>query len=236
MVNDITGTDILLTVFLRHDQSQALEEFQAKLDARQWWTNFPPDGVEIVSWNVVMGIGQIVTLRLPPERLQAVNVALERYAWGVFRTETYISYDFMAVRDRLARESAERQGAPAGEAGGAEGAIPSGAGGSHHPRLPPNGLYLDGAQTRTHAPTPWEQQLGDALEAAFKAGQHGLPQVVAALNAAGVPAPGGDGWDEASFQAVMKRLGDGERIDDPAAGPAASSPANPSAAPSGNPA
>ena len=217
MANDITGTDILLTVFLKHDQSQNLEEFQAELDARQWWRNFPPEGVEVESWNVVMGIGQIVTLRLPPDRLQAVNVALERYAWGVFRTETYISYDFMAVRERLARESAARQGAAAAGPRQSEppDAVLSGAGGSHHPRLPPNGLYLDDAQTRTHDPTAWERQLGDALESAFKEGRHELPELVAALNEAGVPAPGPDAWTETNFQSVMRKLGDGERIDDP---------------------
>ena len=108
-MSDIQGEDILLTVFLRHDQSQPLETFQAKLDERGWWERFPPEGVEIVSWTVVMGIGQIVTLRLPPSRLQAVNVELERSAWGVFRTEAYPTYDFMKVRDRLAREAKARR-------------------------------------------------------------------------------------------------------------------------------
>jgi uncharacterized protein with GYD domain len=213
MANDITGTDILLTVFLKHDQSQALDEFQAKLDARRWWQNFPPDGVEVVSWNVVMGIGQIVTLRLPPDRLQAVNVALEKYAWGVFRTETFISYDFMAVRERLAGESATRQ---SGQAEAPDREIPSGAGGSHHPRLPLNGLSLNDMQSKTHEPTAWEQQVGDTLEAAFKAGHHELPDLVAALNAAGVPAPEGEAWSESAFEAVMQKLGAGESMDRPA--------------------
>ena len=110
-MDDIKGEEILLTVFLRHDQSQHLEQFQAKLDERNWWERFPPEGVEIVSWNVVIGIGQIVTLRLPPSRLQAVNVELERSAWGVFRTEAYPSYDFTRVRKRLARESKARRAA-----------------------------------------------------------------------------------------------------------------------------
>lgn len=225
MANDITSTDILLTVFLKHDQSQALDEFQSKLDARKWWQNFPPEGVEVVSWNVVMGIGQIVTLKLPPNRLQAVNVALERFAWGVFRTETFISYDFMAVRERLAGESAARQDNAAppsdGMATDEEPAdeVPSGAGGSHHPRLPPNGLYLSDTQSKTHEPTAWEQQLGDILEVAFKAGQHELPAVVAALNGAGLPMPDGSPWDETGFEAVMERLGTGEQIDGPAVGP-----------------
>jgi hypothetical protein len=60
---------ILLTIFLRHDQSKNLDSIQGHLAGTGWWERFPPKGVEIVSWNVVMGIGQIVTLRLPPHLL-----------------------------------------------------------------------------------------------------------------------------------------------------------------------
>jgi len=95
---------ILLTVFLRHDQSKNLDELQRRLGAAGWWERFPPPGCEIVSWNVVMGIGQIVTLRLPPDRLAAVNVELERCAWGAFSTDFYPTYDFVPVRERLTRE------------------------------------------------------------------------------------------------------------------------------------
>jgi hypothetical protein len=95
---------LMLTVFLRHDQSKNLVELQERLGAFDYWERFPPAGVEIVSWNVVMGIGQIVTLRFPPHLLAAVNVELERTAWGAFSTEFYPTYDFVAVRERLKRE------------------------------------------------------------------------------------------------------------------------------------
>ena len=95
---------ILLTIFLKHDQSKNLEAIQGHLAATGWWERFPPKGVEIVSWNVVMGIGQIVTLRLPPHLLNVVNVEIERCAWGVFATEFFPTYDFIPVRERLARE------------------------------------------------------------------------------------------------------------------------------------
>jgi len=213
---DIAGTDITLTVFLRHDQSQALDEFQAKLDARDWWNRFPPAGVEIVSWNVVMGIGQIVTLRLPPDKLQAVNVELERSAWGVFTTETFISYDFTKVRERLAGESKARRGAgSAAESPAAnDGPVGSGAGGSDHPRLPPNGLYLDPVQSRNQPPTAYEQALGDVLEDAFRHGIHELPALVEALNATNVKTPDGAAWTEASFQTVIAALGGSEAVKD----------------------
>jgi hypothetical protein len=104
----VADETLLLTVFLRHDQSHNLEELQGKLARNAWWDRFPPAGVEIVSWNVVMGIGQIVTLRLPPRLLNLVNVELERSAWGIFATDFYPTYDFIPVRERLAREWRER--------------------------------------------------------------------------------------------------------------------------------
>lgn len=58
---------------------------------------------------VAMGIGQIVTLRLPADELAAVNVELERRAWGTFHTEFYPTYDFLPVRERLTRESDDRR-------------------------------------------------------------------------------------------------------------------------------
>lgn len=212
---DIEGGDILLTVFLKHDQSKVLGEFQAELDARDWWRRFPPDGVEIVSWTVAMGLGQIVTLRLPPDRLQAVNVELERSAWGVFRTEMFVSYDFLEVRERLARESTERReaggaagdSATAPDAGSAGAPVSSGAGGGDHPRLPHNGLSIDPWQFRTSAPTGYEDRLSDALEAAFAAGIRALPDLVASLNEAGLQTPDGEAWTANNFPPVMQRLG-----------------------------
>ena len=205
-MDDIKGDDIMLTVFLKHDQSQALDEFQTKLDERGWWDNFPPDGVEVVSWNVVMGIGQIATLRMPPSKIQAVNVALEKYAWGVFRTETFATYDFMAVRERLARESRARADGPE-STNSAGGEIDSGAGGGDHPRLPHNGLYMEQWQAGDGKAGPYEQSLGDALEDVFGRGIRDLTGVVAALNEKGLSTPDGGVWTEENFAAVMDKLG-----------------------------
>ncbi|WP_191563997.1 hypothetical protein [Janibacter melonis] len=101
--------EIMLTVVLRHDQSQHLEQIQSSLSERDWWHGFPPTGCEIVSWVVAVGIGQIVTLRLPSEELAAVNVELERRAWGVFSTEVHVTYDFLPVRERLTHEHDARR-------------------------------------------------------------------------------------------------------------------------------
>jgi len=89
--------EMLLTIFLKHNQSMNLAEINRKLDETGFWQKFPPDGAEVVSWYVVMGIGQVVILKLPADQLRAVNVAIEQNAWGAFETEFYPTYDFRPV-------------------------------------------------------------------------------------------------------------------------------------------
>ena len=88
---------ILLTVFLKHDQSRPLEELNVQLAKQNFYKAFPPEGIEVVSWYVTMGIGQIITLRLPATRIREINRVLEDTAWGPYRTEFFISYDYKAV-------------------------------------------------------------------------------------------------------------------------------------------
>ena len=85
---------IMLTIFLKHDQSRPLAELNAQLEKQGFYKAFPPEGVEIVSWYVMMGIGQVVTLRLPASRLREVNRAIETSAWGSYHTEFYPTYDY----------------------------------------------------------------------------------------------------------------------------------------------
>jgi len=88
---------ILLTIFLKHDQSRPLGELNAQLERQGFYKAFPPPGVEVVSWYVMMGIGQVVTLRLPASRLREVNRIFETTAWGSYRTEFYATYDYKQV-------------------------------------------------------------------------------------------------------------------------------------------
>ena len=85
----------LLTVFLKHHQIMNLSEIGEKLGETEFWKNFPPEGIEVASWYVMMGIGQVVTLKVPATRLRDVNLAIERGAWGAFSTEIYATYDFV---------------------------------------------------------------------------------------------------------------------------------------------
>ena len=88
---------MMLTIFLKHDQSKTLDEIQAHLKQTGFDRNFPPAGTEVVSWYVMMGIGQVVTLRFPAEKLRQVNLAIEHGAWGAYHTEFYPTYDYKPV-------------------------------------------------------------------------------------------------------------------------------------------
>jgi len=70
-----------------------------------FWAKFPPDGIVIESWYIVVGIGYIITLRVPPARLREVNRAVEQTAWKVFRSGFYPTYDAREIA-RTLRERA----------------------------------------------------------------------------------------------------------------------------------
>src|SRR5882757_10737447 len=50
----------LLTIFLKHDQSKTLPKINEQLKEQGFFKAFPPPGVQVVSWYVMMGIGQVV--------------------------------------------------------------------------------------------------------------------------------------------------------------------------------
>jgi hypothetical protein len=97
---------ILVTIFLKHDQSQNLTEIQRIQEEQGFWKAFPPEGTTVVSWYVMMGIGQVVTLQVPASKLREVNLALERTAWKAFRTEFYPTYDlYPFIQDKLVNQA-----------------------------------------------------------------------------------------------------------------------------------
>lgn len=94
----------MMTILLRHDETKTLDEINAHLNKTGFQKNFPPPGVEVVSWYVMMGIGQVVTLRFPPAKLREVNLQIEHGAWGAFRTEFYPTYDYRPVWEASKKE------------------------------------------------------------------------------------------------------------------------------------
>jgi hypothetical protein len=103
------GSDgkIMLTVILRHDQSKTVDEINEHLQKTGFRKNFPPAGVEIVSYHIVMGIGHLITLRFPPDKLREVNLAFEHGVWGAFRTEFYPTYDYLKAFNDLKQQDSE---------------------------------------------------------------------------------------------------------------------------------
>jgi hypothetical protein len=63
-------------------QAKGSLELNAQLQRQGYYKAFPPEGVEVVNWYVMMGIGQVVTLRLPASRLREVNLILEKHRLG----------------------------------------------------------------------------------------------------------------------------------------------------------
>lgn len=93
---------LLLTIFLKHDQSMNLHEIEKIRTDQGFYESFPPEGVSVVNWFVVMGLGQMVVLELPASKLAEVNLAIERTAWKAFKSEIYPTYNlFPIVKDKL---------------------------------------------------------------------------------------------------------------------------------------
>jgi hypothetical protein len=99
-----SADSMMMTIFLRHDESKTLDEINAHLDKTGFHKNFPPQGVEVISWYVMMGIGQVVTLKFPPAKLRDVNLQIEHGAWGAFHTEFYPTYDYRPVWEASKKE------------------------------------------------------------------------------------------------------------------------------------
>jgi hypothetical protein len=86
---------------MKHDQSKNLDEINKLQDESGFWAKFPPEGIEVESWYIAMGLGYIVTLRVPPARLREVNRIVEQTAWKAFRTEFYPTYDAREIAKTL---------------------------------------------------------------------------------------------------------------------------------------
>ena len=45
-----SADSMMMTIFLRHDEIKTLDEINAHLDKTGFRKNFPPQGVEVISW------------------------------------------------------------------------------------------------------------------------------------------------------------------------------------------
>jgi hypothetical protein len=99
------GTDsVTITVILRANQDMSTQDIQQQLLDNGFWKIFPPDYAEVVSWNYVMGVGQIITLRVPLSYISEFNETVQTAAWGAYSTEFYITYDYIPIWKDMKRK------------------------------------------------------------------------------------------------------------------------------------
>jgi hypothetical protein len=92
-----SSDSILITIFLKHQQNKNLKEIQKVQEANKLWELFPPKEARVISWYVMMGIGQVVTVKIPGHALRTLNLAIENGTWGAFDTEFYPTYDYVPI-------------------------------------------------------------------------------------------------------------------------------------------
>lgn len=98
---EIEGDKILITIVLKHQQTRNLTELQEKMDAQKFWQSFPPEFAEVDSWYVVMGLGQVITVKIHPKDLRKLNLVIEKSAWGMFDTNIYPTYEFESIAKKI---------------------------------------------------------------------------------------------------------------------------------------
>ena len=87
----------MITIFLKHQEDKNLDSIQAIQNKNHFSELFPPKSARVISWYVMMGIGQVVTVKIPASELRTLNLSIEKGAWGAFNTEFYPTYDYMPV-------------------------------------------------------------------------------------------------------------------------------------------
>ena len=92
-----SSDSIMITIFLKHQQDKNLKQIQEIQTQNKFLEMFPPKEARVISWYVMMGIGQVVTVRIPAKSLRALNLTIENGAWGAYNTEFYPTYDFVPV-------------------------------------------------------------------------------------------------------------------------------------------
>ena len=87
----------MLTIFFKHDQSRPLSELNAQLERQGFYKAFPPAGVGVVSWYVMMEMDRSSRCGCRRPAYARSHRILESTASGTYRTEFYPTYDYKAV-------------------------------------------------------------------------------------------------------------------------------------------
>lgn len=108
------GADsVLVTIFLKYQQDKSFPELRRRLEAQGFWDLFPISESRVVSWNVAVGFGHIVTLKMHASGVRQLYLAISNGAWGAFNSEVFLSYEYLPIwqdymeRRREAKEERE---------------------------------------------------------------------------------------------------------------------------------
>ncbi len=108
-VSSQNADSVMVTVVLKHQKDKNLPEIRRILEKQGFWDVFPPEDARVVSWNIAMGLGHVITLAIPAGSVRFLNVAIENAAWGAFDTEFYLSYDYLGIwQDYMTRRTDAR--------------------------------------------------------------------------------------------------------------------------------
>jgi len=88
---------IMITIMMKHHQDKNIEQLREIRNKNGFLENFPPKSARVISWYVMMGIGQVVTVKIPASERRALNMSVEQSVWGAFSTEFYPTYDLHPV-------------------------------------------------------------------------------------------------------------------------------------------
>ena len=109
-VSDTLTDSILVTVILKYQQDKNFIELRRLLESQGFWDLFPIAEARVVSWNIAIGLGHIVTLKMPAGSVRRLNLAIQNGAWGAFASEVYISYEYMPLwQDYIERRDEARE-------------------------------------------------------------------------------------------------------------------------------
>ena len=96
----VADNEILLTIMLKHQQDKNLGEIGERLAATGYAQKFPPEGIEVASWYVMMGIGQVVDLARARTSFARCELGYRAIGVGAFDTEFYPTYDYMPIWEK----------------------------------------------------------------------------------------------------------------------------------------
>lgn len=94
---DTLSDSILVTVVLKYQQDKNFSELRRILEAQGFWDLFPVSEARVVSWNIAIGLGHIITMKMPAGSIRRLNLAIQNGAWGAFNSEIYLSYEYMPI-------------------------------------------------------------------------------------------------------------------------------------------